>query len=424
MKSYYLWMALMPLIYLPNFITTQTAYGMLETGDYLILPLLFLLITDPTRKRKYINTDVIIRLGIAFTAWSIIGIALIYFTYDYTNPDSIVKFSSLKLAKFLLYSFTPLYMSRVLSTNTIRRDFDWAILACALVVGISCILSSERPQEVGQATASYYKALNLVSNVLAIFITYLLGLFVTGYGSPLWRKACLLSLLFIIVGFSTTRGRGGWVAAFCGIIYLAYRRGLMRKRVLIGIIVTFSMSTFLYFQNKEFQFQVDNIFWPDRTFVQTTGYTINDGYRTQTWSHEAAKIVNAPIFGTGFHHRGGLSGLWSSGSHNFWLQIFLETGLGGGIIMMAIFLYLRKHASSEEAKAAGLSLPLKTALYTGFIGGLTGEYFFGGLCLFALLLVYAPVGALRPEIKAHATKYNAVDTPPNDLVPVAQYERT
>ncbi len=46
--------------------------------------------------------------------------------------------------------------------------------------------------------------------------------------------------------------------------------------------------------------------------------------------HESAKFPKSPIFGTGFYHRGEKSGLWLTGSHNFWIQMFLETGLVGG----------------------------------------------------------------------------------------------
>jgi len=84
----------------------------------------------------------------------------------------------------------------------------------------------------------------------------------------------------------------------------------------------------------DFREQVDKtLFLPTEQYgyqgTRNVG-TLDDGGRFQTWDHEARKLDNAPIFGTGMWHRGGSSGLWTTGSHNYWLQMFLETGVVGG----------------------------------------------------------------------------------------------
>lgn len=412
MKSYWLWLLLVPTLFLPNFGDLKTPMGVLETGDFMALPVLIFLILDPTRNRKFIFADFILRPGLAFVFWAILGVILIYFFYPYHNPNKVVTFSMLKIGKFALYAAIPIIISRKLHFESIRREYDWMILASCLIVGTVMLLSPGRPSLNNKVSADfYYKAANLISNVLAVFVTYLSGLLIVGYGSRRWRQAVKWSLVVIVIGLSYTKGRGGWLAALAGFTYLSYVRGFLRARVLTGIGVCFLALTGLFFFNQQFRSQVSSLIiskseysgmadvqlsdnTTDYVIGSATDLAISDSERIATWTHEIVKFANAPFFGTGFHHRGGLSGLWPNGSHNFWMQMFLETGLIGGILIILIFIRMWRHADSKDAKELGISIPLKTSLVTAFIGGLGGEYFTGGMGLLAILLCYAPVGAL------------------------------
>jgi O-antigen ligase len=102
----------------------------------------------------------------------------------------------------------------------------------------------------------------------------------------------------------------------------------------------------------------------------------------------------SPLLGTGFFHRGGESGIYATGSHNFFLQMFLETGLPGGILMLLIFLRMWKVSGSEIARDSGFTVPVRSALTAAIIGGMSGEYYYGGAGLVVLFLVYAACGSL------------------------------
>ncbi len=367
------------------------------------IPILALLIIDPTKNRKYIYMDYILRPGLAFVFWSVLGVLLIYFSYQYSKPNAIVSFSLLKIGKFAMYAAIPVIISRKLQFESIRNDFDWMILGACLILGASTILSPGHPSLKTEATIDfYYKALNLVSNVLAIFIIFLTGLLVVGYGAPRWRQAVKFSLIIILVGFSFTKGRGGWLAAVSGFVYLAYARGLLRARVLVGIFACLIALGGLFIFNEEFRLEVSRLIISPSESANSSQIQVSDGERVMTWMNEIVKFPNAPIFGTGFHHRGGMTGLWWTGSHNFWLQIFLETGLIGGGLVILIFSRMWRHANGEESKKIGISIPLKAALVTAFVGGLGGEYFYGGMGLLAILLCYAPVGA-HSVLRHHST---------------------
>jgi hypothetical protein len=111
----------------------------------------------------------------------------------------------------------------------------------------------------------------------------------------------------------------------------------------------------------------------------------DEGARLTTWAHEGMKVIDAPILGRGFYNRFSGSGLWWTGSHNFWLQMFLETGLPGGAVILGVVWLLWR-----DSRRRGL-LPVEVALVVAFFGGMGGEYFYGGMPLFVLILISAPI---------------------------------
>ena len=123
-------------------------------------------------------------------------------------------------------------------------------------------------------------------------------------------------------------------------------------------------------------------------FASTTG--IDDGSRVQIWTHEAPKIVNSPILGAGLYHRGAASGLFPTGSHNFWLQMFLELGIVGGVTILAAMWNMWRAAGSRWADSAGVAIASRAALVAAFVGGMSESYFYGGKVLLALFLAVAP----------------------------------
>jgi hypothetical protein len=139
-----------------------------------------------------------------------------------------------------------------------------------------------------------------------------------------------------------------------------------------------------------FQSLVDLTLSPSDAPLQS----VDDGARFSTWVHEAPKLVNAPILGTGFYHRGGTSGLWDSGSHNFFLQMFLETGVVGGILMMSLFALTWRQAGLRTTSLNKISVATRAALITAIVGGMSGEYFYGGVSVLVLFATFAIAGAL------------------------------
>jgi hypothetical protein len=143
---------------------------------------------------------------------------------------------------------------------------------------------------------------------------------------------------------------------------------------------------------------------------------VDDGARFSTWVHEAPKLVNAPILGTGFYHRGGTSGLWDSGSHNFFLQMFLETGIVGGILMVSVFALTWRQAGLKTTSLNKISVATRAALITASVGGMSGEYFYGGVSVLVLFATFAIAGALptvevvfmADKMRSHVVRWRQV----------------
>src|SRR6185312_13580583 len=124
-----------------------------------------------------------------------------------------------------------------------------------------------------------------------------------------------------------------------------------------------------------------------RPDIDTTA-GIDNGGRPDQWLAGISQF-HSPLFGTGFFHRGGASGIYPTGSHNFFLQLFLETGIPGGLMILYIFYLLWKQADSPSARAAGIALSAKASLIAAVICGMGGEYFYGGMGIFTLFLICA-----------------------------------
>jgi hypothetical protein len=391
-----IWLVLLPLLYLPNLgFARRTPFGTLELSDLLIGPyiLAVLLAARQAGGRRY---HAVLPWLIGLGAVAFVSTATIYIRFP-VRSDYAVTFGLLKLAKLSLYGFAGLLTARALSLEAHRPRYDWALLLGASVVALALITMPEETVRVSSATLqSGYKATNAVSATLAMLIVFLVGRALLGAGTRFWRVGATLLLPMITLGFLLSRGRGGWVAAAVGVIYLFYRAGL-RRQVLAFLLIGLSTIGWAYAQYPSFQEEVDKTLMPNEAYLERYNaglLGVDDGARLTTWSHELEKLPRAAVLGTGFFHRGGASALWTTGSHNFWLQMLLETGLVGFGLVTAIGAVMWRQARRAASVDRSLGLPLQAALVTALVAGMSGEYFYGGMVLFTLFAVYAPVGCL------------------------------
>jgi len=380
-----------------------TALGTLDIGDYLILPYIILLLVAKGHACPRYSKGLRYVL-VAFVAWALVGVLTINVRYDYGFDYSTMTFSLLKIAKLVLYGLAGVLTMTKVNGSHVRREFHWSLLGVIIVMAISLLLGPGK--DIEDKTNMGYISHNYLSVTAAILFSYCSGLLASGYGSKRWKLAAAVTLVFGLAGILMSEGRGGWVATILAVLYVMWRKGLRRE--IIALVAGFLMIGYVsYREFPSFQQRLDFTVSPD--LRSQTGETTNiagldEGGRIENWS-EIENFANAPFWGTGFYHRAGLSGIWWNGSHNFFIQMFLETGFAGGGLILLAFARMWVEAGSRVAQQALLTTPLRAALIAAVAGGMSGDYYYGGIALLAVFLVYAPTGALPRMRKAHVVEY-------------------
>ncbi len=385
------WLCFFPALFVPNLgFGGATGYGVLELSDLMIGPYVLLVCLAPQCTFR-ISLSKPLKLMSLFVMWALVGDLLINLRYGYYNSDY-MNFALLKLAKFVLYGIAGVLTTRALVDDRTRDLFVRSLVAAALVLGLGLIFVGQKSDyHISQYAG--YKASNEASVRAAILACYLAGFRLEEARSRRWtRRLALAGIVLLGVGSGISEGRGGWVACIAGLLYLSFK-GLSRKGALALMVSLPLFVGVFYFYSPVFRHRVDFTLSLETARPQENIGGIDDGARPQNW-RDSLKQFNPP-FGSGFFHRAGESGLWMSGSHNFFLQMFLETGVPGGFLILMIVWALWRQAGSEAAKIAGLQLPARAALIAAFAGGQSGEYFYGGMGLLTVLSVCAVTGSLR-----------------------------
>ncbi len=413
-----LWLFLLPLVFLPSFgLGSSTSLGVLDLSDYLIMPLVMLIWRSGQKGPRKL-ADGVWPLLILFLVWTLVSTLLIRERYGY-GSDHQTLIGCSKLGKFALYAVTGLLASHALADAQNIRRFEWTLLVSGLLAAASLAWFSGQSESLRTGRAiEGYKTNNGISVMMAMMLCYFGGLWLTGRGTPRWRMLAPPAMGVMIVGFLLSQGRGGWVAGMVGAAYLLYRCRL-RSRVVVGLAAAAIGVVAAYEFLPSFRLALDRTINPDAAYLRESVQVIpgvDDGDRLYIWELESAKFMASPILGTGFFHRGGASGLFSAGSHNFFLQIALETGAVGFIAMAAIFATMWRQAGTAAARAEGQEVPFRAALVAAIIGGLSGEYFYGSTPLLGLMLIYSQIGRLP------ASAPIAASVPQNDDVLPYPYE--
>jgi len=396
-----LWLYLLPFLFLPNLNFSQvTEYGVIELSDRLVVPYIILLLFA-VDFRKRVQFDQIKSLMLGFLVWAFIVTATINLRYAYDDPYY-VQFGLLKLGKFALYGLAGYLTVKATADATARRGLVISLLASGLAMGIGLMLVGSKTQaqvDIDLADpdpGAGYKASNAVSVFAAMMACYVCGLWLEKRETnPFRRWAMIVAMVALLLGSAISEGRGGWIAGIAGFLYLVVSGSFSIRRLLVVFAVPV-VIVLAYAAVPVFHQRVEATIDPNqRTREETTeaigGVTL--GARPEEWM-DGIRQFRSPLFGTGFYHRGGESGIYPTGSHNFFLQMFLETGVPGGIVMLMIFVRMWKISGTDIARDSGLTLPVRSALTAAITGAMGGEYFYGGSGLLALFAVYAACGSL------------------------------
>jgi O-antigen ligase len=402
-----LWLFYFPLLFIPNFgFSRQTDFGVLEISDWLIVPFIVLLVIAPSARYEQ-RISKLNPLLWGFLAWALLSTLSIHFRYEYLDDVPILVESCLKLAKLVLYVVTGIVIARKLSDPKVRGEWLWSLLAALLILSMGLLAGNRAPAAQATDALEGYKSYNVIIVSMAILCSYIAGLWIDNAGSRRWRQCAGIVVAFavgsVLVSSSlSSHGRGGWLAFAIGLGYILWQRKQTVKTW--AIIFILGLTSFAAYQTlPNFRSLVDLTLSPS---TDTQFQSVDDGARIWTWVHEAPKFINAPLLGTGFYHRAGASGLWDTGSHNFFLQMFLETGIVGGVLLVMIFAVIWRQAGLRATSRKKIRIATRAALITAVAGGMSGEYYYGGVCVLVLFAASAIAGSL-PAVEVVFVTNNA-----------------
>jgi O-antigen ligase len=390
-----LWLFFFPLLFIPNIgLSHQTAFGTLEVSDWLIVPFIILLLIAPSAKYEQ-HSRRFNPLLWGFLGWALLSTLSIHFRYQYISDIPVLVGCGLKLARLVLYTLASLLIARKLSDPRVRTEWLWSLLIALLVLSVGLLASKGDASAQPTDALGGYKSYNIIIVSQAILCTYIAGWWIDSGGSRRWNLSAVLVVGFAICSVLlssslTTHGRGGWVAFIAGFGYIFVKK-TQNLKIVIMIVVIGSASILAYEALPTFKSLVDLTLLPTET---SGSQSVDDGGRIATWAHELPKLINSPLLGTGFYHRGDTSGLWETGSHNFFIQMFLETGIVGGVLVISIFAIAWQQAGFSIVVRNKIGVATRASLVTAIAGGMSGEYYYGGIGVLVLLAVLAVAGSL------------------------------
>lgn len=396
-----LWLFCFPLLFLPNLgFSHETAYGVIEMSDWVIGPFVLLLVIAPSvHHRQKISQVNLLLLG--FLVWASLSTLSIHARYDYLDVVPVLIGCFVKLAKLILYVTAGVLISTKLISPRVRAQWLWSLLAAMVMLSVGVLMNIDGQSTQQMDSVAGYKSYNSIIVAIAILGSYIAGLWIDNAASRKWRSAATLVVGFAICSVLlsaslTAHGRGGWLALIVGCGYIFWNK--TRKTKAFAIVLFFSLiGVAAYKTLPNFKSLVNNTISSsdDSETYRVSG--LDEGARVTTWAHEAPKLINAPLLGTGFYHRSGPSGLWDTGSHNFFIQMFLETGVVGGVLVIMVFVVMWRQAVSATSRQARISIATRAALITAIVGGMSGEYYYGNVSVLVLFAVFALAGAGRLE---------------------------
>ena len=393
----YAWLFIFPFAFMPSFnLSRQTPLGLLEVSDF-VMPILLVAMLVAQKSAVRQEIEAVRWPALAFIAWALVGVLTIPLRFSSEIGWTTLLFSLAKIIKFLEYGYAGFLVVRCLTNLDVRRRWNWSILAALWLLSLG-LYSTPKDSDVVQAFSNY----NAVSVTMGILVVYVVSTWFDDRVGSGWKRAAAVtvvaSLFALMVSGSTAErhGRGGWLGIIGGVLYLFFSRSRSYKAALmlcsVGLVLVVGYFTVPSFRSLV-NFTDTGVELRDQNGFESQYGMIDQGARVTTWVHEGPKLIAHPIIGTGFYFRAG-AGLWDSGSHNFFLQMFLETGTVGGILLLIVVWRFWSICGKPFARLARYSTPCRAALISACLSGMTGEYFYGGIPLLAAIAILAPALSL------------------------------
>lgn len=401
---FFIFLFLFPFVFAPDIgISMATPYGFFDTSDFVIPVLYFLLLPGILRRSGKLLPKRLSSLYLFFIFWATASTMLIAFKYSsMAGVKHQIIYGLLKLGKFFEYSFFMYMLARSLNNKNRIMYFTISFAVGCAVLSISSLnwaVTSLEPDVYTTPKYYYIYRANVTSVAFGGMICFWAGHFLKKRWSISWNF--LLAFLgLMMAAIFITHGRGGWIAMACGLFYIQVKMkpdlSFLNWRKTAIIFLSVIIFIFLFNHFASLRKSTLNVIMSGQSDGEiepgpSSKYGIYDANRISIFLLNIDKLSNSPIFGAGFFNRTSESRLAFSGSHNFFLQMALETGIVGMLTIIAILYTLWKASRLKENnnKNNAYTFAFRASFIAFIVGCLSGEYLYGGPALLVLSCITA-----------------------------------
>ena len=393
-------MTLAPIAYFPIF-GFETPFGVLSTSDF-VMPVVYLMLLPGLFRggnRPVLPRSLLLAFGL-FAGWALLSTITIPARFSSVgNTDFHVLNGLLKLGKFVEYALFGFLLIPWLDDPRRMRSFHWSLLASTFILAMNSgylVVSGMDLSDAGNLKSLIFGGANAISVLLAMLMTYWFGVLM----SARLRFHNIVSIVGVmiaaLVGIACTLGRGGWVALACGCAYYFFAAGGLRRlngRVLLLAIASVVTVLTLIAVVPQLRDRVEATLDPygfasGRNYNSVIEFTgVDDGGRLDILFANLVRMPRHLLLGTGFFHRCDASGVSGAGTHNFFLEMAMMTGLVGAALLAWIWHLLWHRVAKGWPYPQGVkrvNIIFRAAMVAITVGCFSGEYLYGGVVLSSL----------------------------------------
>jgi O-antigen ligase len=372
--------------------------GQITQADKLLVPA-FVILALIGRRLPPTPLERLARPLFTFVVLALIASISVPLRFPTADPNVAVM-GVLRMAKFSGYALLAFASLRCFASQEYRKTvvFGWGA-GVALISFVLIRQGLSLDVGIGVKDGIYIQG-NPYSVALACVVVSALS--VLGPGRLSAPHTWLIGAVTLagVIGMLFSQGRGGWLSLLLGAVFM------VRKIRVRYVVVAASVALLVVTAAANSPSVARNL---RGLIVEEQGYSasgedaessLDDGARLGTWLHESTKLAEHPVLGYGIFHRGGASPLWSTGSHNFFLQMVLEAGLLGGAAFLWFFWTLWRATQTLQGQAG---IGTRAVLLTVVSGALGGEYLYGDAPLYCFIIALWPL-AIPAEFGAPAAE--------------------
>lgn len=286
---------------------------------------------------------------------------------------------------YILMLLNLMFLESLKISRTQVEKMAYAYIAGAFIISIFIIVIQKRyyAMDITRLTIKVGSNDIIDPNYLGTFLcapVFLCIYFLEKASKRMWRIILLFTSILILIGLILTGSRGAMLAVFTGFVTMFFpktREKLHLKKIVVMILGV--IIAFLIIYNTVPLETLDRFLE-----VNTWQSDGSNSRRLALWGNAIEAIKKYPVFGTGVGNTalsiGKITGIYEP-SHNTYLELWIQTGVFGLIMILVIF--IRTFFSCKNR--LGQAIIISTLVFSIFISAEATIAFWSNISIVILL---------------------------------------